>query len=287
MARLPAPCRISRPQRTLHSHRAWLLTWVLIFPDGPLTGRSSFRESRGKPPNLAGYASGLGTVFAASFARTLVRHGITPLVQIHLAGGSLAGIVNGDYDLYLRLYATSVRNFGHSVVISFGQDMNSWGYGSVPARVFIAAWRHIVRPFRAQGADNVTWMWTISAGRLGTSPASWWPGAAYVTWVSIDGHYSQPADTFTSIFGRTIQQVRVLTPKPILVSVTSVAPAAGPLTKILNVFAGLRQYRTLGLTWTVQDSRHVNHSTGANIGGSSVATAAFRLGVSILTIARV
>jgi serine/threonine protein kinase len=248
---------------------------------------AAFAKAAGKPPNLAGYVSDLGTVFAASFARTLVRHRITPLVQIHLAGGSLAGIVNGDYDLYLRLYATSVRHFGHSVVISFGQDMNSWGDGNVPARVFIAAWRHIVRLFRAQGADNVTWMWTISAGRLGSSPAAWWPGAAYVTWVSIDGHYSQATDTFTSIFGRTIHQVRVLTSKPILVSVTSVAPAAGPLTKILNVFAGLRQYRTLGLTWTVQDPRHVNQNTGANIGGSSVATAAFRLGVSALTIARV
>jgi hypothetical protein len=176
----------------------------------------------------------------------------------------------GDYDFYFRLYATSVRNFGHSVVISFGQDMNaaghSWGYGNVPARVLIAAWRHIVTLFRSQGADNVTWMWTISANRPGTSPAaSRWPGAPYVTWISIDGHYSHPGDTFTSIFGRTIDQVRALTLKPILVSVTSVATAAGLFSKIAGMFAGLRQYRALGLIWTAQDPRHDNHHTSATI----------------------
>jgi hypothetical protein len=104
---------------------------------------AAFAKAAGEPPNLAGDVSGLGTVFAASFARTLAGHGMTPLVQIHPAKGSLAGIADGDYDFYLRLYATSVRNFGHSVVISFGQDMNaaghSSGYGNVPARVFIAA----------------------------------------------------------------------------------------------------------------------------------------------------
>jgi hypothetical protein len=95
-------------------------------------------------------------------------------------------------------------------------------------------------------------MWTISADRPGTGPpASWWPGAAYVTWISIDGHYSRPADTVASVFGRTINQVRSLTPKPTLVSVTSVATAAGLFIKIAGMFTALGQYRTLGLIWTV------------------------------------
>jgi serine/threonine protein kinase len=252
---------------------------------------ATFAKAAGKPPDLAGYTNRWAAPFAASFARTLVMHRMTPLVHFNPAGVPLAAITDGRYDIYLRDYATSVRNFGHSTVISFGQDMNaaghSWGYGNVPPRVFIAAWRHIVTLFRAQGADNVTWMWTISAGRPGTSPAaSWWPGAAYVTWVSIDGHYSRPGDTFTGIFGRTIDQVRALTPKPILVSVTSVAPAAGPFTKISDMFDGLRRYKTLGLIWTAQDPRHVSRHTSASISGSAEATAAFQLGVSALNIAR-
>ena len=82
---------------------------------------------------------------------------------------SIAGIAAGSYDPYLRTFADSVRDFGRPVVIGFGHEMNatwySWGYGHVPAATFVAAWRHIVTLFRDQGADNVTWLWTINADR--------------------------------------------------------------------------------------------------------------------------
>ena len=51
----------------------------------------------------------------------------------------------------------------------------SWGYGHVRASTFVAAWRHIVSLFRAQGADNVTWLWTINQD-LNEHRADWSPG---------------------------------------------------------------------------------------------------------------
>jgi mannan endo-1,4-beta-mannosidase len=140
------------------------------------------------------------------------------------------------------------------VVIGFGHEMNapwySWGYGQVQAPTFVAAWRHIVTLFRHQGADNVTWLWTLQADEKGTGPiASWWPGVQYVTWVGIDGYYYRPSDTFFSIFGRTIAQVRAFTTKPVLLSETAVGPDAGQSAKIVDLFNGMRQYDTLGLVW--------------------------------------
>ena len=38
----------------------------------------------------------------------------------------------------------------------------SWGYRHTSPAVFVAAWRHIVTVFRAAGARNVTWLWTIN-----------------------------------------------------------------------------------------------------------------------------
>ena len=38
----------------------------------------------------------------------------------------------------------------------------SWGYLHTSPAVFVAAWRHIVTLFRARGARNVTWMWTVN-----------------------------------------------------------------------------------------------------------------------------
>jgi mannan endo-1,4-beta-mannosidase len=141
------------------------------------------------------------------------------------------------------------------VVIGFGHEMNatwySWGYGQVPPGTFVAAWRHIVRLFRDQGADNVTWLWTINADLPSTGPiARWWPGGGYVTWVGIDGYYYRPNDSFGSVFGTTITQVRLLTGKPVLLSETAVGPGAGQAAKIGELFTGIQQYQTLGLAAT-------------------------------------
>ena len=74
-------------------------------------------------------------------------------------------------------------------------------------------------------------------------------GSKYVTWVGIDGYYFRPSDTFASVFGSTIAQVRLFTNKPILLSETAVGPSTGQFAKIGNLFDGMRRYKTLGLVW--------------------------------------
>jgi mannan endo-1,4-beta-mannosidase len=258
-------------------------------PDyGPI---GDFTHAVSRQPNLVGYFSGWAQPFAASFAERLRAHGIIPFVQIDPTYASVPAIAAGEYDDYLRTYAASVRAFGHAVVIGFGHEMNapwySWGYGHVPPGVFVAAWRHMVSIFRSQGADNVTWLWTINQDRPGTGPiASWWPGAKYVTWVGIDGYYFRPSDTFASVFGRTIGEVRALTGKPILLSETAVGPKAGQFTKINDLFSGMRQYRTLGLVWFDKVQHAGIYHQDWRIENDPQATAAFRLGISELNLAR-
>ncbi len=135
-------------------------------PDyAPVAG---FAAAAGRAPNLVGYFSGWPQPFAAAFARQVRRRGGVITVQIDPTDALVADIARGEYDGYLRSYADSVRDFGHPVVIGFGHEMNarwySWGYTHVPAVTFVGAWRHIVRLFRSQGADNVTWLWTSQRG---------------------------------------------------------------------------------------------------------------------------
>lgn len=175
-----------------------------------------FADTINREPNLIGFYSGWSAQFPMSFAEMLSRHGMVPFVQIDPTDASVPGIAAGIYDRYLNYYADSVRDYGHRIVIGFGHEMNAhiytWGNGYVAPSTFVAAWRHIVTLFRAQHADNVTWLWTIQADEPGTGPiASWWPGAKYVTWVGIDGYYYYPSETFFSIFGKTIAEVRALT----------------------------------------------------------------------------
>ena len=218
-------------------------------------------------------------------------HRIIPCVQIDPTYASVSGVAAGAYDGYLRQYADSVRDFGHAVVIGFGHEMNapwySWGYGHVRPSVFVAAWRHIVTLFRDQGADNVTWLWTLNQDRRGTGPVEqWWPGARYVSWVGIDGYYFRPSDTFSSAFGRTIDEVRAFTRKPVLLSETGVAPGAGQFAQISNLFDGMHREETLGLIWFDKSQHGSIYRQNWRIEDNEAAQAAFRLGIAPLTLVR-
>jgi serine/threonine protein kinase len=258
------------PVRSVHTYLG------VYLPGRPVYRRvADFTAAADREPSLVEYAVRLGEPFATSFAGTLYRHGEIPLVQIQSPGSSAASIAIGAYDIYLRLYADSVRNLGHQVVISFGPEMNtpwhSWGYTHTPASTFVAAWRRIVTIFRSEGADNVTWLWTIEADRPGTGPIqSWWPGASYVNWIGIDGFYTKPSDTFNSVFASTIDQVQYFTDKPILLASTAVPSNANQYASILNLFNGAARHQVLGLVWSDGGDRRLE--------GNPVAEKAFRRG---------
>jgi hypothetical protein len=234
-------------------------------------------------PNLVVYYSGWKEPFQAQFAAEAARHGASPIVQIDPTGVSLAAIASGRYDAYLRSYAAAVKAFGRRVVLSFAPEMNGhwydWGYGHTSPAVFVAAWRHVVTVFRAAGARNVTWLWTVNVVHCHchiSPPSSWWPGSSYVNWVGIDGYYFQPSWKFAALFGPTIKDIRRLTLDPILISETA-APAASQPAKIADLFAGVRAYGLLGFVW-------FDHNKGRRAWriSSPAAIAAFRRGAETM-----
>jgi hypothetical protein len=244
----------------------------------------SFTKVAGRPPNLIGYYSGWAEPFDMTFASTLRQHGIIPFVQIDPTDASVSAIARGSYDQYLRSYADSVRNFSDAVVIGFGHEMNapwySWGYKHVPPATFIAAWQHLVTLFRQQGADNVTWLWTLEADGPSTGPvADWWPGAKYVTWVGVDGYYYRPTDKFATVFGTTIDQVRKFTSDPVLLSESAVGPEAGQFAKIQDLFNGMSTYNTLGLVWFDKKQSGSLYRQNWRLEGNTLAEQSFQLGV--------
>jgi mannan endo-1,4-beta-mannosidase len=247
-------------------------------------GMTSFTQQTGVTPDLAMYYSGWYQPFQTRLARAATSHGAVPLVQMDPDGVRLAKIAAGGYDAYLSAYAEAVRAYRLPVILSFGHEMNgtwySWGYRHTSPAAFVAAWRHIVKVFRALGARNVTWLWTVNVindtpgGRI-PSPAAWWPGSSYVNWVGIDGYYLKPSWTFVPLFGPTIAAVRELTQDPILIAETGAVSAAGQSAKIADLFAGIRTYHLLGFVWF--DSTDPVNQEDFDIDGPA-ATAAFRQG---------
>jgi mannan endo-1,4-beta-mannosidase len=218
-------------------------------------GVTKFTAATGVRPTNVTYYSSWQEPFNVNFAATAATHVTAPLIQIDPQGVSLRGIARGRDDGFLVQYADAVRAYRHAVILSFGHEMNadwySWGYRHTSPATFVAAWRHIVTVFRRQGADNVTWLWTVNvtSGR-GVAPfAPWWPGDRYVTWVGIDGYFYTRATTFSGLFRADIDGIRRLTTAPVLITETGATPGVGQAAKVAQTFAGVRKYQLLGAVW--------------------------------------
>jgi mannan endo-1,4-beta-mannosidase len=254
---------------------------------GSYSGITNFASATGSSPDVVMYYSGWYMPFPTNFANTAANNGAAPLVQMDPTGISLAAIAAGKYDGYLSAYAEAVREYRDPVILSFAHEMNgnwySWGYTKTSPKVFIAAWRHIVTLFRALGAKNVTWLWTVNiinntqSGKI-PSPVQWWPGNQYVNWVGIDGYYLKPTWQFAPLFGPTIGVIQTNFPgHPILIAETGAVPAAGQSAKISDLFLGIHTYGLLGFVW-YDTTNKKKQNFGINDNPSALA--AFRKGAS-------
>jgi len=215
---------------------------------------TEFTTATGVKPRIVVYYSPWNDPFSTSFAQTAWDHDAYVLAQLQPNGVTLASIAAGRSDGYLRSYADAVVAFGHPVILSFGHEMNgtwySWGDGHASPATFVAAWRHIVRVFRDEGAANVTWLWTVNSVKgASSSLRQWWPGAAWVNWTGVDGYYFRATDTFDSVFGATIADIRAISSAPLLIAETAVGTTTDRESQIAALFAGVRAAGLAGVVW--------------------------------------
>jgi hypothetical protein len=204
---------------------------------------AEFTDATGVSPGIVVYYSSWNQPFSTSFAQAALDHDAYVLVQLEPKDVTLTSIAAGGSDSYLRSYAAAVVAFGHPVIVSFGHEMNgtwySWGYGHASPATFVAAWRHVVRVFRAAGAANVTWLWTVNTVQgASSSLRRWWPGAAWADWTGIAGYYYRATDTFGSVFDSTIAGIRTFSRAPLLIAETAVGTTADRESQIDALLAG-------------------------------------------------
>jgi mannan endo-1,4-beta-mannosidase len=247
---------------------------------------TTFAKVTGQHQNITVYYSGWGQPFDTAFAKLSESHKTEVLVQLYPAHGAVGAVAAGKQDSYLRSYARQVKAFGHPVIISFGQEMNGnwyiWGQGKVSPASFTAAWRRMVTVFRQAGASNVTWLWDVNTDFTGGYPvAPWWPGDSYVTWVGLDGYYTRPRDTFSSVFGSTLTEIGKLTGKPVLIAETASGPDSGSAreAQIRGLFTGVRSSGLMGFVWFDQKQDDGPYHQDWRLEDDPAALAAFRAAV--------
>jgi glycosyl hydrolase family 26 len=201
-------------------------------------------------PTLLEIYMRFGKDFPEASAARIEHYKSTPFIQLNPRRAPLRRIDRGEYNSYIRKLALQVKAFKHHVILSFGHEMNGhwsgWSRPHATPHQFIQAWRIIVRIFRHNHVNNVTWSWDPS--HTGTSAREWWPGSRFVDRVGIDGYFRH-GQTFRQIFQKQLRIIRRLTHKPVFIAETSVAKGHGQARQVRALFNGVRRYHLAGFVW--------------------------------------
>lgn len=154
-------------------------------------------------------------------------------------GIPLTAIAGGRYDAYIRSAARAAAAWRRPIYIRLAHEMNvrstpfGPGHPGDAPRSFVAAWRHVVRIFRHQGARNVEWVFSPNVDCQGKCPFRRdYPGDRWVDWVALDGYNYSTVDhtpwmSFQQVFGRSYRVLTRISRKPVMIGETASAPQGG------------------------------------------------------------
>lgn len=153
---------------------------------------------------------------------------------------TLQRIIDGEFDAQLAAWGQAAAAQPFPLLVEFGTEVNGqwfpwngkWngagataGYGDPtladgPER-FRDAYKHVHDVIAAQGADNITWFWHVTAGSYPNRPwnsiASYYPGDAYVDWIGLSNYGPIFAEerfgpSFAKVLDRAYPQLAALSP---------------------------------------------------------------------------
>lgn len=138
----------------------------------------------------------------------------------------LNSVANGDYDSYIKEWATEAAKVGYPIYLRIGHEMNDpyrypWGPQNNNPSEFVAAFKHVKDVFVSVGATNVIWVWSphLSYGKF----KEYYPGSDYVDIIATGAlNYGTSSSwsnwwTFKEIFGNFYDQLATFY-KPIMIA---------------------------------------------------------------------
>jgi hypothetical protein len=227
-------------------------------PSASWASVASFEQQARRPVRYVLVYLGDGAQFPVELADQAYANGATLVVQFR-PGMSMAQIAAGDDDAYLSGLIQAVQEFGHPVILSFAPEANGnwyqYGWTNTAPAQYQAAWSQVMS--LAARVSDITWMMTLNINYVGSAPLSDYlvPGVAMY---GLDGYYGTPeqstgagtgsGDTFDSVFGATLSQLRQLTSKPVMISETGV-PQGYQAADIPGLIQGVQDNHLVGVIW--------------------------------------
>jgi Glycosyl hydrolase family 26 len=263
-----------KAERTLSVPESGAYTGAYVdFGDGEdnvtLEALEKFEKMVGKHQAIIAFGNFWGEqAFALKDARIVSRYGAIPLIfwspwdkpytESMLPGRfNLYNILSGMWDVYIDKWARDARDFGKPLLVAWGLEMNGtwfpWSgyyYGggqkdlvgnpaeSLGPKVYTACYRYVVNRVRAQGANNIQWVFHINNQSYPDTKwnrfLAYYPGSGYVDWIGISAYGKMSKDmdwaSFYDVFHLAYQAIeKHHISKPIMVAEWGVGeyPKAG------------------------------------------------------------
>jgi beta-mannanase len=183
---------------------------------------------------------------------------------------SLTNILAGQWDAYIDKWADAAREFGHPMIVAFGDEMNGdwfpWSgayYGGNEwdtahdnwkgPETFRTAYRYVVDRVRARGATNIQWMFHTNNYSypydIWNLASAYYPGAGYVDWLGLSVYGQQfkdePWANVESLIDWPYQEMCSLDPnKPIIIAEWAAGEFPGSGNKPAWIKEGLELFRS-------------------------------------------
>jgi hypothetical protein len=117
------------------------------------------------------------------------------------------------------------------MMLRFGHEMNgTWYPWAGNPDSFVAAWRHVVSVFRADGVTNVKWVWSPNIQEGAKYPISpYFPGDEWLDYVGLDGYNWGSGEwlSLQDVFAPSYAIVTQLSTKPVIITETSSSESGG------------------------------------------------------------
>jgi hypothetical protein len=172
-------------------------------------------------------------------------------------------IARGAQDRYIVRFARSLARFPGTVDLRFAHEMNGYWYPwSHDPAAYRWAWRRVVRLFRAVGARNVRFVWSVNpnlyepARSWRTALQRYWPGRRFVDLVGATViNFGGSKDYEVRRFAPRLRELHRRFGKPIVLAETNTAAdgAALWLRSLRRMLDGMPWIR--GVFWSQLPSR--------------------------------
>ena len=264
------------------------------------TALNAFTKAAGKSPTMLMYFNKWTQPFNPGAVVASYDRGALPVIAWEPWAGQKSGdsqpayalskIINGDFDAYIKKYATAVAAQKWPVAIRFAHEMNGHWYpwseslsGNKPGQ-YVQMWRHVHDIFDSVGATNVIWIWSPNILRPvpNVNLKNLYPGDAYVDWVGMVG-YQVVESTASAVYQPTMTAIRKFTKKSFVLTEVGAEPSSHKAAWIKDFMKWLPQHPdVVGFVW-FEFSKAQGGSADWRFTETTATTQAFKTGLAGVT----